>query len=393
MMDEMPEPITLGSYEDEALRSDQKSGKDAFRFALLGLVGETGSLLSEAKKRQRDKAAYVAYAAAVAEELGDVLWYLSLAASCCSSSLSEVAFYALPEKVEELGANPRQWKIGELQHEIIPQKPEESPKLEPTLLALASAVGNLAGKALEQPDELDDEPIKAALQHVFKLLIDVSTEARASLEVAALKNNRKTADRWPTTKKYPELFDEHCEPFEKLPRYLEIDIVERDLNGNKYVYQSSGDINIGDRLTDNAAEDDDYRFHDVFHYAYAAVLGWSPVLRAILRLKRKSNSKTDEVEDGARAILIEEGLANWVFNFAQKLEHFDGMTEMDLPLGFLRTVREFTSGYEPYICPLWLWEEAILQGFQAFRYLRENRQARLVIDMRERQLLVKEYVA
>ena len=39
---------------------------------------------------------------------------------------------------------------------------------------------------------------------------------------------------------------------------------------------------------------DDYRFHDAFHYAYAAILGWSPVTRALFRLKRKSETDVDE---------------------------------------------------------------------------------------------------
>ena len=77
---------------------------------------------------------------------------------------------------------------------------------------------------------------------------------------------------------------------------------------------------MGDRLTDNILEPDDYRFHDVFHYAYTAVLGWSPVMRALFKLKRKSQPKIDEAEDGARALLIEEGIATWIFGQAKKLE-------------------------------------------------------------------------
>ena len=67
------------------------------------------------------------------------------------------------------------------------------------------------------------------------------------------------------------------------------------------MFQQCNGVNTGDRLTDNALEPDDYRFHDVFHYAYAAVLTWSPVTRSLLRLKRKSKPKLDEVEDGALA--------------------------------------------------------------------------------------------
>ena len=79
---------------------------------------------------------------------------------------------------------------------------------------------------------------------------------------------------------------------------------------------------IGDRLTDNIMMPDDYRFHDAFHYAYAAILGWSPVTRALFRCKRKSEARVDEGEDGARAVLIEEGVATVVFGQAKLLDFF-----------------------------------------------------------------------
>src|SRR4029079_14836619 len=69
-------------------------------------------------------------------------------------------------------------------------------------------------------------------------------------------------------------------------------------------------------LTDNAYENDGYRFHDVSHRADAAVLGWSPIIRSGLKRKRKSNHKTDEVEDGGRAKAIEEGVSAHVFCYA-----------------------------------------------------------------------------
>ena len=51
----------------------------------------------------------------------------------------------------------------------------------------------------------------------------------------------------------------------------------------------------------NIADADGYRYHDIFHIANAVFLGWSPVVRALLRCKRKSQPHIDENEDGARA--------------------------------------------------------------------------------------------
>jgi hypothetical protein len=172
---------------------------------------------------------------------------------------------------------------------------------------------------------------------------------------------------------------------------LTIDIFERTGgNDRRYVVQRCNGIFIGDRLTDNIMKPDDYRFHDAFHYAYAAVLGWSPVTRALFRLKRKSEARVDEGQDGARAILIEEGVATFVFGEAKQLGFFEGQRPGDLGFAFLKSVRQFVRGYEVEACPLWLWEEAILAGNEAFRFLREKRRGRLRLDLVGRKMLVED---
>lgn len=97
----------------------------------------------------------------------------------------------------------------------------------------------------------------------------------------------------------------------------------------------------------------------------------------------------DEAEDGARAILIEEGIATWLFSQARRLNFFAGLGAGELSFDMLKTVRQFVVGYEPEHCPLWLWERAILEGFTAFRFLKEHRRARLRIDMPHRRLHVE----
>jgi hypothetical protein len=114
------------------------------------------------------------------------------------------------------------------------------------------------------------------------------------------------------------------------------------------------------------------------------------VTRALLRLKRKSKPLVDEIQDGARAVLIEEGVATWIFGQAKQLNFFAGMKAGDLSFDMLKVIRQFVAGYEPEACPLWLWEEAILQGYEAFRFLREKRRARLRIDTARRNLSIGE---
>ena len=48
-----------------------------------------------------------------------------------------------------------------------------------------------------------------------------------------------------------------------MPRRIEMNIMERGLDRKRYVRMQWNGVNIGDRLTDNKTEPDDYRFHDV----------------------------------------------------------------------------------------------------------------------------------
>jgi NTP pyrophosphatase (non-canonical NTP hydrolase) len=375
-------PLTVEDYAARASGTDQRSDGGSLAFPLLGLFGETGSLLSEVKKKQRDRASYRGYAGAVVEELGDVLWYLAAVASRTGTTLTEVFAAAVPERT---GGISEGLTLAALQPEIMPRDGEPTVAFERTLLRLAGEVGLLVSEG----DELSTGDRPRLLSHlvaVARSLIKSADEAGVTVEAAAVKNLAKIEDRWPRERRYPEILDFDAEPEEQLPRQLNVEIFERQVGGQIYVFQRCNGINIGNRLTDNAIAADDYRFHDVFHYAYVAVLGWSPVMRALFRLKRKSSPRIDEAEDGARAILIEEGIATWIFGKALQLGLFADMKPSDLPFDLLKHVRQFVSGYEVERCPLWLWEEAILQGYAAFRFLREHRRAQLNIDMNNRQL-------
>lgn len=88
----MKSTITLLAYQRQAQITDQRRLSDPrITFPLLGLFGETGSLLSEVKKKQRDSVAYLGYEASVVEELGDVLWYLAAVSARANLGLDELA--------------------------------------------------------------------------------------------------------------------------------------------------------------------------------------------------------------------------------------------------------------------------------------------------------------
>src|SRR5690242_17967523 len=67
---------------------------------LLGIAGETGTLLAEFKKKIRDKESYEGFKDRAEEELGDVLWYLSNIATRLNLSLSEIASKNLQKTYE-----------------------------------------------------------------------------------------------------------------------------------------------------------------------------------------------------------------------------------------------------------------------------------------------------
>lgn len=384
------ETLTVDDYAKQAARTDQRSGKSALGFSMLGLFGEAGSLLSEAKKKQRDDASYLGYADAVAEELGDVLWYLAAVARRSALALSDIAANAARSDGEWLAGGNDALSFHALQPAHIPLAKAPMPQFEHTLLALAGEVGVLVNDFQLKSLERDKTILARRLVTVMRRLVQAANESGVTIEAAAVKNLHKIFDRWPRDKVYPAPFDATMDPEERLPRRMTIDIYERTVRKQTFVYQRSSGVSVGDRLTDNAVEPDDYRFHDVFHYAHVAVLGWSPVIRALLRLKRKSEPKLDDAEDGARAVLIEEGVTSWIFGQAQQLRYFDKVKSGGLPLDMLKHVRQFVAGYESERCPLWLWEEAILQGYAAFRFLQKNRRGRVQIDFAHRRLRIKE---
>ena len=180
-------------------------------------------------------------------------------------------------------------------------------------------------------------------------------------------------------------FDADYPVFERLPRRAQIRFMERSRGSSRLeVVLRVRDQNIGDRLTDNAIEDDGYRFHDAFHLAYAAVLGWSPVVRGMFRLKRKTNSLVDEVEDGARAAIVEEAIAHLAFDYARSHSMLEGLDRVDP--GLLKVIQRMVSGLEVQTSSMLEWQRAILVGHTAFRELKRHRGGWLVLNSQTRSL-------
>jgi NTP pyrophosphatase (non-canonical NTP hydrolase) len=367
--------LPVAEFERLAAASDQLSNN--MDTALLGLVGEVGSLVSALKKKRRDTDGFLGYHDAVLEEFGDVLWYVSAVARRGGTSLSDAVARAISTAQDATQAT-----LGELAPSLEDGFHESA--FERALLELAGEAGDLAKRFVGSAYLDNVDALRGDLVKFLRPLGRAATAAEVSLDEAGWKNIAKTRGRWPTERKFPPLFDEGLHVDEQLPRLRRVEIYEREVNGKKFVFQKSGGILLGDRLTDNHLPEDDYRFHDVFHFAYGAVLGWSPTTRALLKVKRKSLPKIDENEDGARAGLIEEGLATWIFETAKRHQFFANTPQLGLDL--LKAVKNFVRGYEAEQLPLWLWERAILQGYAVFRELQVYRRGIVTVDLNRREI-------
>ncbi len=286
--------MNMNEYQTLASATDQMPGEGGFEanrkeilVPLLGLSGEVGELLSEYKKHLRDGQGHGLFAERIAEELGDILWYLT----------------------------------------------------------------------------------------------NVATKFDLDLDDVACRNLEKISSRWKTagSSSVPSIgycFDANYPESERLPRRFVVNISD---DGHGIVDIFCDGLRLGNRLSDNRYSEDGYRFHDVFHFSNAAVLGWSPITRWMLRRKRKSDQRTDEVEDGGRAIAIEEGISAMVFSYAERHDFLAGNHWVSAEL--LRTIKSMTAHLEVSHCTIGDWEKAIRTGFDVWRTVRDTGSARLVVDL------------
>jgi NTP pyrophosphatase (non-canonical NTP hydrolase) len=294
--------MKLSEYQNEAAKTDQVSGDDekSKLVPLLGLAGEVGTLLSEYKKFLRDGTAHQRFDEQVAEELGDLLWYIANVATKFGLNLDEIA---------ENNLSKTHWRWRQKHQDAQPQ------------------------------------------------FFDIGS---------------------------PLYFDDGFPDTEQIPRSFTVTFRETFEEQSTRVEVLRDGQQIGNSLTDNAHDDDGYRFHDVFHLSYAAMLGWSPVSRKLLGVKRKSNPAYDEVEDGARAGIIEELIAHLVFAYARDHNFLDGVKSLDYHL--LKTIHSLVADREVKSRSLAEWEQAIFAGYEIWRQVRENHGGTVEVNLSKRQI-------
>ena len=360
----------LGGYQMRASRTsfhDRIEGGDAITTPMLGLIGETGEVVSELKKHAREGAAYLAFPNRLGEELGDLLWYVADVSRRRGIRLADIDQATTPEDVACAG-DPGGWIR--------------------TALSLVKHTGRIS-QAYEGllSGQFSDRKFDSVLhKSLVALMTDLKVLVRLhglSLADIADGNLHKVGDRWRSRVGRLIQSDDMWPENEQLPQCF--DAWLSDQGGRVRISFTVGGERIPvapDSLTDNAYDADGYRFHDVFHLAYAAVLGWSPVTRSLLQRKRKSNPRVDEVEDGGRAVAIEEGISAMVFAHAGQHRMFEGVKTVEDSL--LRTIRDMTQHLEVGARTSAEWQDAIIRGFDAWRCVRDAGGGRVWVDRVER---------
>lgn len=385
------ELVTFVQYALLAEKTDRfkDEPKDVhYKKLSFGYFGEVGTLLSALKKVGRDQLE-TTEADQARIEIGDALWYLTNLAKLSGISATQLSKAGLANLRAIFGEKPllTRGHVTFSQLHAVPIMHEA--RLATKKVALLRETGQQAGWLVSiSLDEMEIMPAADRLVLLSQCLAQLAmlcASFKLTLMEVAVRNIEKTYDRWPQKEQY-HLLPKRGKAYEQFEEAWDVVFTERKVGSRSVVVQQIHSLNIGDPLTDNSYEPDGYRYHDVFHFAYAAHLGWSPVLRALLKLKRKSNVQVDETDDGARAIIIEEGIATWIFNDAKGRKLYRHIEKGRLDLALLQQVRAMVQGFEVRDMPLWQWENAILDGFTVFRQLIKNKGGAVHVDLKHHKL-------
>lgn len=349
--------LLLKEYSERVCETDQFRADQTLPI-VFGLFGEVGGLVATAKKHDREQNAYLGYHERVTEEFGDILWYFN--ALCKRSKVSSANIFqeAFERTCSRTDVAACSGKAGQV-----------------------ATVGNVgsgtdAGGALRRLAHCANEILRESesttvcsetLVSFGQAYIIAIGALEIDFEEVAKRNIKKVRGRFLNVLDDLPDFDKKFDEDEQIPKQFEIHIVQKR-DGRSYLKWNG--VFIGDPLSDNIADGDGFRFHDVFHFAHAAVLHWSPTFRALIKHKRKSAPSVEEAQDSGRAVVVEEGLTAWVFSQAKQLQFFENTNRLSFDL--LKGVQQFVRGYEVERCPLSLWESAIIQGYSAFRKIYAN---------------------
>lgn len=424
--------MKLQEYDQFVFDSDwtkDKPSAERLRIARYGLAAEVGSLAAALKKKvlHQSDAKWDTSNQQIIEELGDCLWYVTqLAIIGRGTGLASIVAADLSALPEEIGKN-EEFKNALDQEgytRFVAEAPALIGKQGDALLddyqTLAILTARTQGRELldvcitrlllyatsvmsrQFPNteyHLKSDILKYSDDRTLGMLLwhlsAVASIYRVDLSNIAIENRIKIKSITKGSEDCAtELFDAKLKRHEQFPREFSVSYISTSEGRLQMFYRGRP---LGDELDDNSRTDDGYRFHDVLHLANAAVLGWSPVLRSLMNLKRKSDPETDRAEDGARARIVEEAIVKAVHSEAIRVGELEGLTPEEsrarlfsdgnqVSYDFLNLVMTFADGLEVEKCESWEWRKAIVSGHRLFKELQREKQGTVKVDLVNRSV-------
>jgi hypothetical protein len=219
----------------------------------------------------------------------------------------------------------------------------------------------------------------------------VASHFESDLEAIAIENLKQNRERWGTHRddqgklrlgRYSSRYPTE----ERWPDRVALEFSDgmTDQSWLSMVRMTVDGEPFGDPIDDNARHDDGYRFHDVLHFAFAVHLDWSPVVRKLMKNKRKSSPQDDKYEDGARARDTEEAVSNLIHKTAARNNYFQSAERLDSQL--LTNIQVLVRDLEVRDRTRFEWERCILDSYAVYRQLLENRGGFVDVDFEEATL-------
>lgn len=395
--------------------------------ALYGLAGEIGSLMSAIKKCLLGEGGDQDWRRPnneIIEEIGDIVWYcVSLSQIENPAGAVNILTQDIAQLKREIGGDDKRARdvraaldpakrdqfLAAAEHfpstkdmtfahyqelAFLTARTADRELLEVCIAVLSQHAAQLLRTTLPDVERqlntsVADKPVNEVLGEIAWHLCAMASLFGISMNDILAKNVDKIGFRRPRGEPTP-LHDQPYPERERFPRIFDIAFISVTA-GKSRMYLDGR--HLGDDLKDNAPDDDGYRFHDVFHLANAVHLGWSPVLRKLMKRKRKSDEKVDDVQDGQRAQIVEELVVKAIHSEGERLAGGDGSGEVrhfadpsQISFRFLKQLHEYVLDLEVWKNQHWEWVNAIYDGAFAYYHLYVAHQGTVSINLLTRTM-------
>ncbi len=430
--------MLIRQYAAFVARTDQFSAKydageaaaaNPREIAIFGLASEIGSVISAMKKEWLNEGGALSSPLAKAEleeELGDAMWYAFALAriedtgespdilvsdiehlqgevtdqSMRGARIREVLppedLGAFLEGAETFKKNTRRTLSDYQRLAFKTARTDQHVLLEVCAAVLTQLAAQLMRHLFPEIEtelntQLKDRPSDVVLGEIAWHLCAIASLYEIDMNEVGAKNVDKASARQNDGKPTP-LHDAGAPEGQKFPRQFEVEFRSIDPETVEIYWDGK---RRGNPLRDQYSIEDGYRFHDVIHLANVAVLGWSPVLRDLFKIKR--TGKTKQEQDGGRSAVVEELVIKFIhWEGARRAKELHGNLPAyqrplfpegeEIPFSLLKQVRELTIGHEVYENKYWEWARAIREGYRVFELLKQHRGGFVKVNLIDRQL-------